>query len=329
MIEELRLRLAQMKRFLEDKGGLAADELEKALEEVGLKDLIEAKHGNLTNVYERLYQDSLQRMQRLALTLEQKLEASKMYYETVASVKKETGLPSPATVPLERLTETALTAIHGMFYHYEILFRRVCERAAADGLRNAAIENYRLALSDIFGEMPSDPNFNALNSLCISNGGEPSQNDRIQRRGPPKRICSSAGAVTASAAASNGQQCKTRNKQGGFGFGPQSEAGAFQAYLSKQQQLDAQANPLENVRSRPTSRSDSLGALTHSSKRPHMSPSLSLPALPKGFANMKVVLPDMIGSLPNSAASHRTSLCGLASHESSLVLQDSWMSNES
>mmetsp|Transcript_92061 Transcript_92061/g.143573 ORF Transcript_92061/g.143573 Transcript_92061/m.143573 type:complete len:1205 (-) Transcript_92061:119-3733(-) len=328
MIEELRLRLAQMQQLLEEKGGPVADELEKALVEVGLKDLIDAKQGNLKNVYERLYQDALQRMQRLALTLEQKAEASKMYYQ---NVKKETGFSmNLESLPLQRLTEAALAAIHGMFYHYDILFRRVCERAAADGLRNAAIENYRLALSDIFGDLPKDSNFNDLNSICITNACEPFSNDRIQQcRGAPKpRICNSAGALTANLVAPNAQPYKSKSKQGGLGFGQQREAGAFQAYMSKLQQLDAQANPLESLRSRPASRTDSLGALTQSLKRSQLTSSLSLPALPKGFASMKVVLPDVIGSLPNSAASHKTSLGGLASHESSLMLQDSWMSSE-
>merc|ERR1719174_2545258 len=110
MIEEMRHRLEQMQSLLVTRGGEVAAELEKALKESGLKDLIEAKTGNrLKNVYERLYQDALQRMQRLALILEQKEEANKLYFASVASAKKVKGSAAHAVsaADLERLTDAA------------------------------------------------------------------------------------------------------------------------------------------------------------------------------------------------------------------------------
>merc|ERR1712054_503346 len=131
-----------MQNFLVGKGGEVAQELEKALKEVGLKELIEAKTGQkLKNVYERLYQDALQRMQRLALILENKAEASKLYFEGMSSAKKIKGAAAHAAPPeLEKLTESAMLAIEGMWYHYDILFRRVCESTAAQTIRDTAID---------------------------------------------------------------------------------------------------------------------------------------------------------------------------------------------
>jgi hypothetical protein len=141
MIEELRHRLDQMRKLLESKGGDVAVELEKALKEAGLKDLVEVKAGpHLKNVYERLYQDALQRMQRLALILEKKAEANKLYFASVADAKKIKGSAAHAAPPdLERLTDAAVVAIHGMWYHYDILFRRVCEHSAAQSVKDRSL----------------------------------------------------------------------------------------------------------------------------------------------------------------------------------------------
>merc|ERR1711998_557585 len=138
MIEEMRHRLEQMQNLLVSKGGEVAVELERALKEVGLKELIETKAGpRLKNVYERLYQDALQRMQRLALILEKKAEANKLYFASVAATKKLKGASAHAAPPdLEKLTEAALVAIHGMWYHYDILFKRVCEHSASQSVKD-------------------------------------------------------------------------------------------------------------------------------------------------------------------------------------------------
>merc|ERR1719235_841242 len=142
-----------MRKLLESRGGDVAVELEKALKEAGLKDLVEVRAGpHLKNVYERLYQDALQRMQRLALILEQKAEAHKLYLASVSSSKKVKGsTPQVAAPDLERLTDEALVAIQGMWYHYDIMFRRVCEQNQAQSIRESATDNYKLALTELFG----------------------------------------------------------------------------------------------------------------------------------------------------------------------------------
>jgi len=179
IIEELRHRFEQMKDAVVNKGGQVAESFTEAIQEAGLTELVEAPPSyslNLKNVYERLYQDAIQRMQRLALIMEQKAAANELYLATMAcaAARRLRGVPPPVAPDLQRLTEAALTAINGMWYHYDILFRRVCEGSAESGVRDSASNTYRLALADCFA-MPGGmgPFQDRVRKELASEGGLP------------------------------------------------------------------------------------------------------------------------------------------------------------
>jgi len=321
-------------------------ELEKALKEVGLKELVEAKQGkHLKNVYERLYQDALQRMQRLALILENKAKANNLYFQSVtAATKKLKGSQLHANPPdLEKLTDAAAVAIEGMWYHYDILFRRVCEHSTAQSIRDTAIDNYRLALADIFGPDINLENFEDLGSLRVpqvedgkvrpSSGNAWGSAPAGARPFAERRICNSAGAVSPGGGIAFASQQKPKARR--TADPSEKDKGDFKAYMAKMQEAgQAPATPstelhaMRRPKSDAAARPDSLAALTLSGKRN----TASLPALPKGLANLKAPPPSWLAS-SNHMASLQTSVGnysggGLDSNEGSLVLQDSWMSGD-
>lgn len=330
MIEEMRHRLEQMQGLLVTRGGDVAAELEKALKETGLKDLMEAKTGkSLKNVYERLYQDALQRMQRVALILEQKAEAKELYFASVVAAKKLKGSQAHAPPPdLDRLTDAALTAIHGMWYHYDILFRNICEQSTAQSVRDNAIDGYRLALSDVFGNDLDLQDFEDLGSLRVPQDVGNGRNAQV-RPFVERRISNSAGAVSPGGGiAFAAPSAKGRVKRVLDKCDSQSD---FKSYMSKLQESgQAPSTPttqLHAQRRQKADKSDSLTALTTGGKRNGLSASLSLPALPKGLANLKSQTSSWVLPGERDPSSQKTSTMetGLPSGESSLVLQDSWM----
>jgi len=351
MIEEMRHRLEKLQFLLEEKG-YTDETLQGALEKVGLQDLMQAKKRDLVNVYERLYQDAVERLQRSALTLEQRIEASKLYYAGITANNSHKGPAVRAPPPkLDQLTEAACTAIHGMWYHYDILFKRVCERSTAEALKNSAINKYRLALADIFGDSVGDGPASDLGSLflpggvlCVDDGvpggikqkTEPFSDRRTDghidgdRRKDGRTICPSVGVVSPGGGIAFGRQ-RQRPQSGPSGH--QREPSSFKAFLS--QQTDGTRNAPAEARKLKTERPrSSIGALTQKGRRPGAL-SQSLPALPKGLSNLKSA--SNVADLPNSAATQRTSYAafastscgGLTSGESSLVFQDSCMSASS
>jgi len=324
MIEEMRHRMEQLQKLLAEKGGYVADELEKALEKVGLKEVAEAKPANLRNVYERLYQDAIERMRRCAITLEQKVEASKQYFAQLAVAKKVKGPAAHAAPPnLERLTEAAALAIHGMWYHYDILFRRVCQRSTEEAVKQSAIDNYKLALSEIF-------EYDETGSLSLSAFQSIEDDNQPNRIAPvpfseKRRICYSAGAVSPGGGIGFASQ-QQRPRSSCSMYGQRVEPESFKSFVCKVQQAEATPKTGSRATSAASARSDSLGALTRAGKRP-MASNRSLPVLPKGLGSLKPAGPEM--SAPNSATSRSTSCrgsCrGQTTAESSVVLQDSWM----
>merc|ERR1712070_269946 len=253
-----------------------------------------------------------------------------------AATKKLKGASAHAAPPdLEKLTEAALVAIHGMWYHYDILFKRVCEHSASQSVKDTAVDNYRLALSDVFGDNFSESDFDDLGSLRVpqKNGDKraPWKSPKSSPR-PERRICNSAGAVSPGGAINfAAAQPPKVFKKGCF----DDCKGDFKAYMAKMQEMgESHASPSTQLHAmrRPRSgagsapRSDSLGALTLSGKRNGFNPSLSLPALPKGLANLKGPPPNWLAASDPTSGRTRVPEGGLGSTESSLVLQDSWMS---
>jgi len=331
-----------MQGLLVSKGGDVAKELEQALKEVGLKDLVDAKTGRpLKNVYERLYQDAVQRMQRLALILEQKVEANKLYLASLSSTKRIKGTASQVPAPdLEKLTDAALVAIQGMWYHYDIMFRRVCEESQAQSIRDAAADNYKMALSDIFGTSCEDFEFEEdLGSLRVPKVADDGTVRSSSACGPPRpfaerRISNTAGAVSPGGGIAFAAQPQKGRLRRPLEL-PDKEKGDFKAYMARMQesgqpfpqpstQLHAHRRPKSDVPA--AARPDSVTSLTMSGKRNGLMPSLSLPALPKGLANLKAPPPSWLHSSNHLSSQQTSAGGGLDSGESSLVLQDSWMS---
>jgi len=285
-------------------------------------------------------------MQRLALILEQKAEANKLYFASVAAAKKLKGSGAHAAPPdLDKLTDAALAAIHGMWYHYDILFKRVCEQSQNQSIKDNSTDNYKLALTDIFGNDCNEvedlgslrvPNVTCTlhneedNVICRSAAPAPAQ---ALRPFSERRICNSAGAVSPGGGIAFATQSKkVRRRPSGDGL----SEGEFKNYMAKMQesgQAPAQSSTQLHAQRRPKSdaaptRPDSLGALTSGNggvRRNGMNPSVSLPSLPRGLANLKAGPPGG-WSFPSHLASTSTADGGLGSGESSLVLQDSWMS---
>merc|ERR1719401_1572739 len=99
------------------------DVVKSIMEKVGLKDLAEAS-GNgpkLKGVFERLYQDSVQRIQRYGMVRERMLLATKAYNSVIAGMGP--GHPDPDAIPdFERLNETTRATLQGMWYNVEKIF---------------------------------------------------------------------------------------------------------------------------------------------------------------------------------------------------------------
>jgi regulator of replication initiation timing len=133
MMDEMRGRVGKL-------GGHSA-EVDAALEKTGLRVLINAGEGQgqqrLKDVFSRLYQDSVQRVQRYCLIRSQMLSATNAATEMVTSLSHKTEvdqLGEDIVPDLGRLSATACAALNGMWYSTDYLFRRACAYAMAQGV---------------------------------------------------------------------------------------------------------------------------------------------------------------------------------------------------
>lgn len=132
-IDELRRRIESLQGIPTDPDDV--DKIASLMEKVGLKELADAKGGaRLKGVFERLYQDSCQRIVRIGMVRERMLLANKAYSAAVAAMCTGED-PSRFGVPdFDRLNETTKATLQGMWYHSDYMFKRSCEYAMMQGV---------------------------------------------------------------------------------------------------------------------------------------------------------------------------------------------------
>ncbi|OLP85313.1 Clavaminate synthase 1 [Symbiodinium microadriaticum] len=148
-IDELRKRMENIKVVSLDAGPGVAGTVDNIMEKVGLKDIMEAGLARnppvLKGVFERLYSDATQRIQRYGLIRQQMLLANKAYAAVVEAVASEEEQQWP---DFERLNDTTDATIRGMWYHTEYLFRSACEYAMTQGVEATLVKSQQNLVSE-------------------------------------------------------------------------------------------------------------------------------------------------------------------------------------
>lgn len=137
-IDELRKRLGHMKQLLDASG----TNISSILTTSGLRDVMEVNSGpRLKCVFDRLYLDAVERIERHSLIRDQVSLANRAYSTVVDAVTTEDGGQRADAVPdFEHLSATAAANVRGMWYHTEYLFRRTCEYAMTQGLEASILQ---------------------------------------------------------------------------------------------------------------------------------------------------------------------------------------------
>merc|ERR1719217_682414 len=130
------------------------------MKKAGLKEIMEAANvPKLKGVFERLYQDAIQRIQRLGLIRERMLIANKAYSNIVNAIvsKDEEAVLKPDAIPdLDRLSSTAAATLSGMWYHTDFLFRNTCEYAIAQGVESSIMKGQKVSLFEVIDAANTD-----------------------------------------------------------------------------------------------------------------------------------------------------------------------------
>mmetsp|Transcript_17611 Transcript_17611/g.40745 ORF Transcript_17611/g.40745 Transcript_17611/m.40745 type:complete len:1278 (+) Transcript_17611:109-3942(+) len=156
-IDEMRARLEKVMSLARNEGTEVREQMASVMAAAGLQEIMEAGSGpKLRAVFERLYQDAVQRMQRLRLILQRRVVANKAY-NNAKTVQRSSEVPPVMVIDggslvdpeLARFSETASATLKGMFYHYEHLFKRVSEYAEAQGLEDSALGNAKYTVSEL------------------------------------------------------------------------------------------------------------------------------------------------------------------------------------
>eukprot|EP00933_Yihiella_yeosuensis_P016737 TRINITY_DN14184_c0_g1_i1.p1 TRINITY_DN14184_c0_g1~~TRINITY_DN14184_c0_g1_i1.p1 ORF type:complete len:1300 (+),score=351.95 TRINITY_DN14184_c0_g1_i1:140-4039(+) len=155
-IDELRKRVEAIKGAALGGGPLIAGAVDNIMDQVGLKDIMEgggAGRPGLKGVFERLYQDAVQRIQRYGLIRQQMIMANQAYAAVVSAMTQEKGQDGgPEEVPdFERLQSTTSATVRGMWYQTETLFKRACEYAMAQGVEASLLKAQRGSMADVMG----------------------------------------------------------------------------------------------------------------------------------------------------------------------------------
>jgi hypothetical protein len=175
-IDEMRERIEGLGKIAEPNDAAA---VHRAVKKVGLGEIMESGPApKLKGVFERLYQDAVQRIQRLGLIHDRMLVANQAYSHIVnALVSKGEGC-IPEDIPdLDRLSSTAAATLSGMWYHSETLFRRVCDYAVSQGIESSLTKNQLLTLTEMMEAAQSEED-----APCKSVGDDPNSPDFKQRR---------------------------------------------------------------------------------------------------------------------------------------------------
>eukprot|EP00435_Cladocopium_sp_Y103_P074438 s357_g48.t1 len=154
-IDELRKRLENIRVVSMDAGPGVASSVDNIMEKVGLKDIMDPSFTAgiprappvLKGVFERLYSDAIQRIQRYGLIRQQMLLANKTYASIVDTIS--TDSEEAKKIPdFDSLNDTTDTTIKGMWYQTEYLFRRACEYAMAQGVEASLIKAQQSLISE-------------------------------------------------------------------------------------------------------------------------------------------------------------------------------------
>eukprot|EP00930_Biecheleria_cincta_P037335 TRINITY_DN25606_c0_g2_i1.p1 TRINITY_DN25606_c0_g2~~TRINITY_DN25606_c0_g2_i1.p1 ORF type:complete len:1219 (-),score=344.00 TRINITY_DN25606_c0_g2_i1:511-4167(-) len=154
-IDELRKRLEMIGTLTLDAPPGVAGAVDGIMDQVGLKELMTAGTRGppvLKGVFERLYQDAVQRIQRYGMIRDQMLLANKAYQQVADAISQSPGFESAEddSMDFERLSATTNATIRGMWYHTEYLFRRACEYAMSSGVEASLLRNQQRGLNDSF-----------------------------------------------------------------------------------------------------------------------------------------------------------------------------------
>lgn len=151
-IDELRSRIESVKDVAAESTPEVQAVIQTTMKKAGLKEIMEAANvPKLKGVFERLYQDAVQRIQRLGLIRERMLIANKAYSNIVNAIaSKEGEALDPKDIPdLDRLSGTAAATLSGMWYHTDFLFKNACEYAIAQGVESSIMKSQKLSLSEV------------------------------------------------------------------------------------------------------------------------------------------------------------------------------------
>lgn len=192
-IDELRSRIESVKDIAVESPPEVAAGIQGAMKKAGLKEIMEAKAGpKLKGVFERLYQDAIQRIQRLGLIRERMLIANKAYSNIVNAIvsKGDKGM-DPMSIPdLDRLSSTAEATLSGMWYNTDFLFRNTCDYAIAQGVESSLMKSQKLSLSEVIDAssnpdaiMPIDEDPNSPGYKARRRGSDRPTNRRGGERG--------------------------------------------------------------------------------------------------------------------------------------------------
>eukprot|EP00929_Paragymnodinium_shiwhaense_P120259 TRINITY_DN92189_c0_g1_i1.p1 TRINITY_DN92189_c0_g1~~TRINITY_DN92189_c0_g1_i1.p1 ORF type:complete len:1429 (-),score=418.90 TRINITY_DN92189_c0_g1_i1:335-4621(-) len=139
LVDEMRDRMEKIQDMAGTLGGDATKSVQSIMERVGLKEMMQASSPpKLKGVFQRLYQDAVQRIQRLGLIQERMIMANHAY-STVIDAMSDGSELDPSQVlnsspDLQRLNKTAGAALQGMWYHTDFLFRHACDYAMRQGV---------------------------------------------------------------------------------------------------------------------------------------------------------------------------------------------------
>lgn len=282
-LDELRKRIESIQAAALAAGPGAASAIKEVMSAVGLKDMMEGK--SLKNVFERLYEDAVQRIQRSALLQDQILLANKAYAAAVNAMSAEGS--ADVTPDFERLSATAAATLKGMWYRTEYLFRHACEYAMLQGVEASVVKAGRATMADLMESLAE------IDSDFLSATGLSQDDDRQGRRGerPPRRGLQKLDGNSSFRQSGSTSPVKLKRAQA-----MADEATAFTAYMHalREARGDGPKEDWVKLERRSPSKADPLSESFPKTLRAacadskwsagpfSLNHSASLPALPKG-----------------------------------------------
>ncbi|CAJ1348745.1 unnamed protein product, partial [Effrenium voratum] len=265
-IDELRKRLENIRVVSLDAGPGVASAVDNVMDRVGLKDIMDPGFTGglprnppvLKGVFERLYSDAIQRIQRYSLIRQQMLLANKAYASVVDAI---TDLEEPNIPDFDGLNDTTDTTIRGMWYQTEYLFRRACEYAMSQGVEASLVKGQQTLISEFEGLDPEK-----ISQLEEKAGLSLPRKERLPRRERVRQVKEERGLPG-----------KARKDD---------QPSPFSCYMAALREVgnESKESPEEKTERRKSNdlNPKTLKAACDRSGGPLLSTSHSLPALPKG-----------------------------------------------